>query len=326
MEADRISRAGLIQLQDIQQAANRIAGSIRHTPLLKATLGRDDAPLWVKAECLQIGGAFKLRGAMNALAALSDEERARGVITHSSGNHAQALARAARAFGVKATIVMPRQSPEIKRRATEAQGARIVLVDIAERAAETNRIREATGAIFVAPYDDATIIAGQGTIGLEILADLPELATVLVPVSGGGLLSGIAVAVKTLAPHVRVVGVEPELAGDLAEGFASGERVTWETSRTVQTIADGLRTSAVGELNWEHIVAYVDDVVTVSETAIRAALRTVMLEIKLVCEPSGAVAVAGYLEHAAAVAPGPAVAIVSGGNVEPALLREVLAD
>ncbi|MBA3311028.1 MAG: threonine/serine dehydratase [Nocardioidaceae bacterium] len=315
----------LVGLRDIEAAAERIAGVVRRTPLLCTRLGRTDAPLFVKAECLQVGGSFKLRGATNAVALLSGEQRARGVITHSSGNHAQALARAARAAGIDATIVMPRQTPEVKRVATAEQGAEVVLVDISQRAAELERIQAQTGAVFVSPFDDAAVVAGQGTIGLEVLDDLPEVATVLVPVSGGGLISGIAAAIKATAPQVRIIGVEPELAGDLAEGFARGTRVTWDSADTGRTIADGLRVPTVGELTWRHITALVDDVVTVSEDAIRSAMRAVVLDAKVVAEPSGAVAVAGYLAHSDVVGPGPAVAIISGGNVEPALLRDVLA-
>lgn len=315
----------LVSRADIEVAAARIGGTIRHTPMLSTTLGREAAPLWLKAECLQIGGAFKLRGALNAVSRLTAEERARGVVTHSSGNHAQALARAARLAGVEATVVMPRQTPSIKQRATQAQGAHIVLVDVADRAAETERIQAESGAVFISPYDDPAIIAGQGTIGLEILADLTDVSTVYVPVSGGGLLSGIAAAIKPVAPHVRLVGVEPELAGDLAEGFARGERVVWDTARTGRTIADGLRTTSVGKLNWRHICELVDDVVTVSEDTIRSAMRSVILDAKVVCEASGAVAVAGYLSHGGA-SDGPAVAVVSGGNVEPELLVDVLAE
>jgi threonine dehydratase len=321
-----VSAVGLVTRDDVEAAAARIGAAIVRTPLLRTDLGRPDAPLYVKAECLQVGGSFKLRGATNAIAQLSPAERDRGVVTHSSGNHAQALARAARAAGVRATIVMPVQSPEVKRLATEAQGATVVVVDIAERQSTVDRIRADTGAVFLPPYDHRAIIAGQGTVGLEILADLPDAATVLVPVSGGGLVSGIAVAVKSQRPDTRVVAVEPELAGDLAEGFALGERVSWSTDLTVRTIADGLRVSSVGELNWDHIATLVDDVVTVTEDQIRSAMRSVLLNAHLVCEPSGAVAVAGYLAHPETVARGPAVAVVSGGNVSPGMLQSVLRD
>ncbi len=319
-----MSTPALVTLPDIEAAAVRLAGVVRRTPLLLTQLGRPEAPLWLKAESLQLGGSFKLRGATNAVAQLHDDERARGVITHSSGNHAQALARAAREAGIAATIVMPSQAPAVKRAATEALGANVVVVDISEREAVTERLRVETGAVFVPPFDHPAIIAGQGTVGLEIAEELPDVATVLVPVSGGGLISGIAAALKADRPHVRVVGVEPELAGDLAEGFTAGQRVTWSSANTGRTIADGLRVTAVGDLNWHHIRTLVDDVVTVSEDEIRAAMRLTILEAKLVCEPSGAVAVAGYFAHSKRVGPGPTVAVVSGGNVESSLVRDVL--
>jgi threonine dehydratase len=310
---------------DVEAAAGRIEGLVVRTPLVVTDFGRADTVLHLKAECLQTGGSFKLRGALNAVALLDADERSRGVVTHSSGNHAQALARAAKAAGVHATIVMPRQASELKRSATLAQGATVVLVDISERAAAAEEIRQRSGAVFVPPYDDPAVIAGQGTVGLEIVADLPDVATVLVPVSGGGLVSGIAVAVKAARPDVRLVAVEPELAGDLAEGFRRQVRVSWDTALTGRTIADGLRTDAVGELNWRHITRLVDDVVTVTEDEIRSAMRAVVLRAHLVCEPSGAVAVAGYLAHPEVVGAGPAVAVVSGGNVSAEMLCSVLA-
>ncbi len=316
---------GLVTRADIEAAAARLTGSTYRTPLVPTSLGRPDAPLFLKAECLQPGGSFKLRGALNAVSLLDADERARGVVTHSSGNHGQALARAAAAAGIRATIVMPSQAAEVKRLATEAQGATVILVDMSERAAAVQEIQAETGAVFVPPYDDPAVVAGQGTVGLEILQDLPDVATVLIPVSGGGLLSGIAAALASAPSPVRVVGVEPELAGDLAEGFARGERVSWDTALTGRTIADGLRTTSVGELNWRHITALVDYVVTVSEVDIRSAMRSVLLDARLVCEPSGAVAVAGYLTRPDVVATGPTVAVVSGGNVSPDLLRDVLA-
>lgn len=315
----------LVRLADVESAAGRIAGLVRRTPLLSTHLGDEDAPLYVKAECLQIGGSFKLRGATNALAQLPAEARARGVVTHSSGNHAQALARAARDLGIRATIVMPHNTPQVKLAATAALGAEIVLVDASQRASTVERLREETGAVFVPPFDDAAIIAGQGTVGLEIIADLPHVATVIVPVSGGGLVSGIAVAVKALRPQATVVAVEPALAGDLAESWDRGELVQWDSARTGRTIADGLRVTSVGDLNWRHIRKFVDDVVTVEEDSIRAAMKAVLLDAKVVAEPSGAVAVAGFSTYRESLSAGPAVAVVSGGNVDPALLAEILA-
>lgn len=316
----------LISRSEIDAAAERIADGVRRTPLVGAdALGRPSAALHLKAESLQLGGSFKIRGALNALSQLSHQQRSAGVVTHSSGNHAQGVARAAAAFGVRATIVMPNQTPEIKRRATQALGAEVILVDASQRQATVDAIRLETGAAFISPFDDRAVIAGQGTVGREIVADLGDVSSVWVPVSGGGLVSGVAAAVKSVRPGVRVIAVEPELAGDLAEGFASGHRVSWEASRTGRTIADGLRVQSVGELNWLHIQALVDDVVVVSEEEIRSAMRDVMLGAKLVCEPSGAVAVAGYRRHVDRCPPGPAVAVVSGGNVDAALMCEVLA-
>ena len=222
----------LVGLAEINAAAKRIAGLVRRTPIVPTSLGTTSSPLLLKAENLQVTGSFKARGAGNAVALLDAEARARGVVTHSSGNHAQALARAAREAGIQATVVMPRQTPDVKRLATLRHGARVELVELSERASRVEEIVAETGAVFVSPFDNADIIAGQGTVGLEIVEDVPELTSVWVPVSGGGLISGIAAAIKALAPQVRVIGVEPELAGDLAEGFASGHRVTWEAART----------------------------------------------------------------------------------------------
>lgn len=314
----------LVSAPEIEAAAQRIAPSVRRTPLLRTSLTPEPS-LFVKAESLQLTGSFKLRGATNAVALLSADERSRGVVTHSSGNHGQALARAAQAAGVRATVVMPRGSPSVKQRATLRYGAEVVLVDPADRASAVEGIRNQTGAVFVPPFDDLAVIAGQGTVGLEIAEDLPEVATVVVPVSGGGLISGVAAAVKGRCPDAAVIGVEPELAGDLAEGFPRGVRSVWSSDLTGRTIADGLRVTAVGQLNWLHIRRLVDDVVTVSESAILAAMRRILMEERLVCEPSGAVAVAGCLEHRGLLERGATVAVVSGGNVEPSLLAEVVA-
>jgi threonine dehydratase len=320
-----VPKSTLLTLADIEAAAQRIAPVIRRTPLLESSLGRAGAPLWLKAESLQGTGAFKLRGASNAIGRLSAQERALGVITHSSGNHGQALARAAHDAGVRATIVMPKVTPAVKQDATASYGAEVVLIDdAADRAPTVERLRAESGAVFIPPYDHPAIIAGQGTVGLEIVEDAPEVSTIYVPVSGGGLVSGIAVAAKALRPDVRIVAVEPELAGDLAEGRARGERVIWPASKTGRTVADGLRTTSVGELNWEHICAFVDDVVTVTEEEILAAMRRIVLDDKLVCEPSGAVAAAGYLTDGDR-RPGRSVAVVSGGNVDPGQLAWVIA-
>ncbi len=317
-------RADLVGLADIEAAARRIAAVCLRTPLLRLPVDVGRGEVWVKPESLQPTGAFKLRGATNAVLALTPQQRARGVVTHSSGNHGQALASAAAAAGIPCTVVMPEGAASGKVAATRHWGADVVFVPPDQRASACAELAARTGAAIVPPFDSAEVIAGQGTVGLEIVTDLPDVDTVLVPVGGGGLISGVAVAVKALSPQVRVIGVEPELAADLADGFARGKRVEWPSSLTGRTVADGLRVTAVGELNWLHIQALVDEVVTVSEEAIRSALRRIVLEERLVCEPSGAVALAGCLEHPELLSAGPVVSVVSGGNVEPALLSQIL--
>lgn len=311
-------------LEDIQAAARRISSTCLRTPVL-ALLPRDSNPaLLLKAESLQPTGAFKLRGATNAIALLTAEQRAAGVVTHSSGNHAQAIASAASAAGIRAEVVMPIGSPTIKVEATERLGAVVTLVPAEFRAAACQDIADRTGAHVIAPYDDARVIAGQGTIGLEILEQVPDVESVLVPVGGGGLISGIAVAIKVLRPDVRVIAVEPELAGDLAEGFARRRIARWTAEQTSRTIADGVRTQQVGELNWEIISALVDDAMTVSEEQIRSAVRIIFSGARIVAEPSGAVSTAGYFAHAERLGLGRTVAVVSGGNVDPASFAELL--
>ncbi|REF37098.1 threonine dehydratase [Thermasporomyces composti] len=314
----------LVQLADVEAAAARIAGHVVRTQLVPWSDGDRDRPLWLKPENLQVIGAFKIRGAVNAVAALDPEARARGVVTHSSGNHAQALALAARRHGVKAHVVMPTTSPAVKVEATRALGADVTLVPPAERATRVAELVAEHGYTFIPPFDHPDVIAGQGTIGLEIVTDLPEVATVLVPVGGGGLVAGVATAIKARAPQVRVIACEPELAGDVADSMRHGERRVWPVDQTYRTIADSLRVS-VGELTWEHIRARVDGVLTVSEDAIRAAVVALATRARLVAEPGGAVATAAYLEHRADLPPGPVVAVVSGGNIDPALLASLLA-
>lgn len=310
----------MVNVDDVRAAAKRIATRTVRTPLVPWP---GDGNLWLKPENLQPTGAFKLRGALNAVAALPADERAQGVVTHSSGNHGRALASAAREYGVPVVVVMPDNSPAVKVDGVRALGAEVVTVPVAERKARVNALQSERGMVLVPPFDDEEIIAGQGTVGLEIAEDLPELGTVLVPAGGGGLLSGVAVAVKALVPDVRVVGVEPELAGDLAEGFAAGRRTEWDPEQTARTVADGLRVGAVGVTNWAHISALVDDVVTVGEDAILAAMARIVTEARIVAEPSGAVAAAAYWELPG-ITSGPTVAIVSGGNVDPALLARMI--
>jgi threonine dehydratase len=319
----------LVSIAEIRAAAQRIAGVAIRTPLLRAPFPGVAGEVWLKAESLQPIGAFKIRGAANKVLQLTPEEIARGVITYSSGNHAQGVAYAARAVGAKAVIVMPSNAPKIKRDATLALGAEVVDVGVAssERLAKAEELVRAHGYIVVPPYDDAQIIAGQATCGLEIMEELPDADLVLAPVSGGGLLSGVAAAVKQLKPSAHVIGVEPELAGDTAESFRTGKIVEWTAELTSRTLADGLRTQSVGVRNFAHIQAFVDGIITVTEAEIRAAMRAIVAATRLVPEPSGAVAAAALLFHAAELpAYRKAVAVVSGGNVAPELLAQVLTE
>ncbi|ABK71282.1 threonine ammonia-lyase [Mycolicibacterium smegmatis] len=312
----------LVTLDDISGAAARIAADIVRTPLLAADWGDPRCPLWLKAETLQPIGAFKIRGAFNALGRLDTHTRARGVVAYSSGNHAQAVAYAAAAYGVPAHIVMPEETPAVKVEATRRRGAHVVLCGAGERERTAAELVEKTGAVLIPPFDHPDIIAGQGTIGIEIAEDLPELATVLIPVSGGGLASGIGTAIRALRPKAKIFAVEPELAADTAESLALGSIVEWPVAKRNRTIADGLR-STPSELTFAHLRQVIDDVITVSEDEIRSAVRELALRARLVAEPSGAVSLAGYRK--AALPDGSAVAIVSGGNIEPAQLAAILA-
>jgi len=302
------------------------------TPLLEVNLrnaadaGSDKRRLFLKLENLQPIGAFKLRGAYNKIASLSEQERQRGVIAYSSGNHAQGVAYAARALKTKAVIVMPGNAPAIKLEATAALGAEIVKVGpgSTERQLKAEELAAQHGYAIVPPYNDENIIAGQGTMGLEILEALPEVETVLVPVGGGGMISGIAAAIKLSKFSVNVIGIEPELAADAQASFRSARLVDFPPEQVTQTIADGLRTQSIGPINFEHIRKYVDDIVTVSEAEILEATRRLAANPKTVAEPSGAVAVAGFLFHADQLPRATIhVAVISGGNIEPGMLKDL---
>jgi threonine dehydratase len=311
----------LTRLDDVRAAARRIRGVAVRTPLLPCAW---DATLRLKPESLQPIGAFKIRGAYNAMAGLDAEQRRRGVVTHSSGNHAQAVAYAGRLLDIRVVVVMPDAAPTVKVEATRALGAEVVVVPAGERLSRAEALVAGQGYVMVPPFDHPAVIAGQGTVGLEIAEDMPDVGTVLVPVSGGGLISGVAAAVKALVPSARVVGVEPELAADAQESLRTGRVVEWDVARTSRTAADGLRVPRVGVLPWEHLQALVDDIVTVSEEEIRAAVRLLAVRARLVAEPSGAVTTAAHLFRDG-LPPGPRVAVVSGGNIEPAALAEILA-
>lgn len=342
-------RAASVTLEAIRGAAEVIAGAVVRTPLLPFGRPDDGDPhghtrVWLKPESLQPIGAFKLRGAYYNIATLSAEQRAAGVVAHSSGNHAQGVARAARLLGVRAVIVMPSDAPQIKVDRVREDGAEIVFVgpsseERAERAAEMARVE---GLSMVAPYDDVATIVGQGTVGLEIVEQVAELDgasagrpgpapepapfTVLVPVGGGGLVSGVAVAVKSLRPDAVVIGVEPALAADARDSLARGEIVTWPAETVGRTIADGQRTTHIGRIPFELLRRYLDAVVTVTDDEIARAMVRGAREARLVLEPSGATTLAAWLFHTDEMpASGRVVAILSGGNVDPARYDELIA-
>ncbi|MFI6501130.1 threonine/serine dehydratase [Nonomuraea typhae] len=302
----------LVSLDDIQAAAERIAPVTVRTPLVPM------GEIWVKPESLQRVGSFKIRGAYNAAVALAGPG---GVVTHSSGNHGQALAYAARRLGVPCVVVVPEGTPRVKAEAIRGHGAELVVVPPEHRISGAEKVAAERGMTMVPPYDHPFVIAGQGTIGLEIVAELPDVEVVLVPVSGGGLASGIASAVKALAPAARVIGVEPELAADARESLRAGHVVPWEPSRSFRTIADGLRAN-LSELTFAHLRARLDDIVTVSEDEILAAMRHLAQTARLIAEPSGATATAAYL--AGRAPSGRTVAVLSGGNVDPEVFRSAL--
>lgn len=311
----------LITVDDVRAAAERIRGFVVRTPLVPAPWADPLRPLWIKPENLQPIGAFKVRGAFNAIARLDDAARARGVVAYSSGNHAQAVAYAAARFGINASIVMPEETPAVKVDATRGYGAEVVLSAAGQRERVADEVLARTGGVLIPPFDHVDVIAGQGTIGLEIAEDLPDVRTVLIPVSGGGLASGVGTAIKALCPAATVIGVEPELAADTAAGLRARHRVEWSIEDRNRTIADGLR-SQPSELTFEHLLHVLDDLITVSENEIRDAVRELAVRSHLVSEPSGAVALAAY--RRAPTPEGPTVIVLSGGNLEPTLLRDLL--
>lgn len=312
----------MVTIDDIRAAAARVRAFVVRTPLVQALWGDDDRPLWIKPENLQPIGAFKVRGAFNAIGNLDESVRTRGVVAYSSGNHAQAVAYAAAVYAVPAHIVMPEETPAVKVDATRRHGAEVVLCGAGQRERVAAEVVEKTGGVLVPPFDHPDIIAGQGTLGLEIAEDLPAVDNVLVPVSGGGLASGVGVAIKALCPQARVFGVEPELASDTAQGLAHGHRVDWSIEDRNRTIADGLR-SQPSELTFAHLQTVLDGVITVSENEIRDAVRELVGKAHLVAEPSGAVALAAYRRGETPA--GRTVMVLSGGNIEPAMFAEILA-
>jgi threonine dehydratase len=316
----------MITLDDLHCARACLQGITVRTRLIEFNRADANLRLYLKPENQQPIGAFKLRGAYNKIASLSPDERKGGVISYSSGNHAQGVAYAARALGVKAVIVMPSNAPAIKRQATAALGADIVWVGPAsdERKARAEELAAQHGYVIVPPYNDEKIIAGQGTIGSEILEDMPDVEAVFAPVGGGGLISGVAAAIKLAIPTVKVIGVEPELAADAQASLRAGKIVQLPADQVSRTIADGLRTQSIGSINFEHMRRYVDDIVTVSEDEIREAMKLLAANPATTAEPSGAVATAGFLFRREQL-PGTKlnVAIISGGNIEPVMLEEL---
>jgi len=321
---------------DVRAAVARLRGRVRRTPLLPLPVEGDALrEVYVKAESLQLTGSFKVRGATNFLAALPEPARRRGVVTHSSGNHAQGVAYAAAAFGVPATVVIPEGAPEVKVRGTRALGATVVRCrnTQADREGTAARIAAETGATLLPPFDDARVVEGQSTVGVEIAEDLPRVANVLVPIGGGGLASGLCAALASLAPEARVIGVEPALAADAQESLRRGEVVTWSAERTTATMADGVRTQSIGSLNFAVLRERLAGVVTVEEAAIADATRRYVTSARLVVEPTGALSLAGLLRlleepgaDGVELAPGPTVVVASGGNVDPARLCALLVD
>jgi threonine dehydratase len=315
-----IATTALVDLENFRRAARTISGVAVRTPLLRFEPAGPD--VWIKPEMLQRGGAFKFRGAYTYLSRLSPEARARGVVAPSSGNHAQAVALAAQLYGVAATVVMPTTVSAAKRAGAERLGARIVLAGTttSDRMQRAMELVSAEGLTMVPPYDDADIIAGQGTAGLEIVEDMPDVETVLVPVGGGGWSAGVAAAVKQMLPAAHVIGVEPAGAAKLSSARAAGQPVTLEHS---SSIADGLMAIRIGTLPFAHHQAYIDDVVTVSESDIKRGVRLLLDRAKIVAEPSGAITIAALA--AGVVQPaGKTVAFLSGGNIEWAGLVELL--
>jgi len=314
----------MLTLADVQAAQHRLRSVAKVTPLIYADSLSQSAghPVYLKAENLQLGGAFKLRGAYNKISSLADDERRRGVIAHSSGNHAIAVAYACKLLGVRAVIVIPDNAVETKVKITLSYSAEVVRCGpmLNDREDTTRQLQEQHGYVLVHPFNDPQIMAGQGTAGLEIMDALPEVQAVLTPVGGGGLISGVAVAVKSRNPAVKVIGVEPQGANDAYRSLREGTLVTLEHP---DTIADGLRSQHLGALTYQVIKRYVDDIVLVSDEEILDTVRILAENEKLVVEPSGAVAAAALRLRRAGSFTGPAVALLSGGNIEPALLKSL---
>jgi threonine dehydratase len=312
-------------LDDLRAARERISAAVHRTPTVSSRslteqVGR---PVLLKCENLQKTGSFKVRGALNRILDLDDEARQRGVVTISAGNHAQAVAWAATRTGISSTVVMNAKASPTKARATEGYGGEVILQGTVFEAFELAlEVAETRGLTFLHAFDDPLIVAGAGTLGLEVLEDVPDAATVVVPIGGGGLISGVALAVAGVGPTTRVFGVEPEGAGAMRQSLNEGKAVTLDR---VDTVADGLGAPMAGELNYEIVKRYVEDVILVSDTEILDAMAFILARAKLLTEPAGAAAVAALLAGRIPLSDGPVVAVLSGGNLDMDRLPDLLA-
>ncbi len=312
------------ELEHLQEAQARISGSLHRTPAVssRALSERVGRTVILKCENLQKTGSFKVRGALNSILELDDVTRGRGVVAASAGNHAQAVAWAAARAGVSATVVMPANALPTKVRASEGYGAEVILQGTVFEAFDVAlEVAQDRGLTFLHPFDDPLIVAGQGTLGLEVLDDVPDAATVVVPVGGGGLISGVALAVANLAPVARVYGVEPHGACAMRKSLEKGEAIRLES---IDTVADGLGAPMAGELTYEVVRRHVEDVVLVNDDEIREAMAFILARTKLLVEPAGAAGVAALLAGRIPLATGPVVAILSGGNVDLDRLADLL--
>jgi len=315
----------MVTYPDIEAASNLLAPVVHKTPLLTSTTfdERTGNHVFFKAENFQRAGSFKIRGAYNKISTLSPDERKKGIVAHSSGNHAQGVALAAKLLGVKATVVMPKSAPSIKIAATQGYGATVVFCEDSsdDRERVASALAKEHGYIPVPPFDDDAIIAGQGSVGVEIGRELKVLDHVFVPVGGAGLVSGCAIAVKHFFPKARVIGVETEAANDAYQSFRKKEIVRIQPPNT---IADGMRTQSVGKRNFEVILKYVDDVVTVSDEQVMEMMKFFLQRMKMLVEPTGAVAAAAVFFNRLNISGKTIAAVISGGNVEPSFLKNIL--
>ncbi|MEC9355953.1 MAG: threonine/serine dehydratase [Gemmatimonadota bacterium] len=322
--SDILQGEGLVGLTEVEAAARRLAGVAVRTPLLPADIVSEitGANVRLKCESLQRAGSFKIRGAYNFVSQLSDEQVASGIITYSSGNHAQAVALSGKLRGVRAVVVMPTTAPKVKRDGAERLGAEVIYEGTTslERRAKAEEIAEEQGLVIVPPFDHRHIIAGQGTVGLEIAREWPDVDLVLAPIGGGGLASGVAASIKRLLPAARVIGVEPVGAASMRKALDEERPVV---IKEIDTIADGLAPVMAGELTYEHALNLMDDVVTVSDDAIQEATSLLVSKQKLIVEFSGAAATAALLSKAVEAEDARVAVVISGGNLDPTLVAGV---